>query len=461
MTLTKFINGPFYFPVDGVDSGSKEPMTKDDIIDFLGDDDDEETEQIDLDDKKDDKKKDKSDDKKDDDEEIEEEDTKDSKKKDKSKSDSEDEEDSEEDEDKDDLSELEEELDELDEEPDDEKLELTTPVSRREILKKYPNLFKDFPYMEKAYYREQQFTKYFPNPADAKAVVEKADVLDKFENDLAQGDITKALKAVQTNKKAFGKMVDKYMSALNDVDSKAYQHIYGNMVKHVIMSMVKRGQASKDDSLIESAEALNKFIFGSDQFEHPTMYGDTKDDEKDTTEDAVKKVKQEALESKFKGSVDDLTERVRKIFKSTIKTNIDKKEQMTDWARNVASDQALTTLENLMNRDTRFKSLIDRLWEKAIETDFSKDSMDRLKRAFTSKAQTLLPSVLKKVRTDALKGSGKKSAKAKEDIEDDDTDTTNRNDKRERNRSSRTPDKSAKNKIPANMSSLEYLMSDD
>ena len=33
-----------------------------------------------------------------------------------------------------------------------------TPVRRKEILAKYPKLFKDFPYLEKAYYREQQFT---------------------------------------------------------------------------------------------------------------------------------------------------------------------------------------------------------------------------------------------------------------------------------------------------------------
>ena len=36
--------------------------------------------------------------------------------------------------------------------PKEEDLELTTPVRRREILAKYPKLFKDFPYLEKAYY---------------------------------------------------------------------------------------------------------------------------------------------------------------------------------------------------------------------------------------------------------------------------------------------------------------------
>src|SRR5215831_19879700 len=58
---------------------------------------------------------------------------------------------------KDELAELEEELTG----PKEENLELVTPVRRGEILAKYPNVFKDFPYLEKAYYREQQFTETF------------------------------------------------------------------------------------------------------------------------------------------------------------------------------------------------------------------------------------------------------------------------------------------------------------
>src|SRR5215510_11268328 len=39
----------------------------------------------------------------------------------------------------------------------DENLELALPVRRKEILAKYPDIFKDFPYLEKAYYREQAY----------------------------------------------------------------------------------------------------------------------------------------------------------------------------------------------------------------------------------------------------------------------------------------------------------------
>ena len=146
----------FYAIPDGpggsgtTDLDSKD-LNKDSIYDALGDDNDI----IDLDDK--DEKKEKSS-KADEKEDVKPEDEDDADKtKDK------------EDEEEDELADLEEELDG----PDEEKLELTTPVRRKEILTKYPNLFKDFPYLEKAYYREQQFTEIYPTIDDARAASEK------------------------------------------------------------------------------------------------------------------------------------------------------------------------------------------------------------------------------------------------------------------------------------------------
>src|SRR5215471_8169350 len=139
----------------------------------------------------------------------------------------------------DELAELEAEL----QEPSEEQLELVTPVRRRDILKKYPNIFKDFPYLEKAYYREQQFTELLPTIEDAKAAVEKSKVLDRFESDVTSGNTETILRAVkETSPDAFLKIVDNYLPTLAKVDEKAFFHVIGNVTKHTIINMVNEAR---------------------------------------------------------------------------------------------------------------------------------------------------------------------------------------------------------------------------
>ncbi len=115
--------------------------------------------------------------------------------------------------------------------------------------------------------------------------------------------------------------------------------------------------------------------------------------------------------------------------------------------------------------------MVDKLWEKAIESDYSPESVNRIKRAFASKAQTLLPSVVQKARIAALKGMGKRVRDDNNDKQDEDSHPTKEskksNDSRSRRESNRGEesrqrnDSGSKSKVPAGMSSLEYLMSDD
>jgi hypothetical protein len=76
--------------------------------------------------------------------------------------------------------------------------------------------------------------------------------------------------------------------------------------------------------------------------------------------------------------------------------------------------------------------------------------MSKIHDAFISQAKTLLPSVIKKARNEALRGTGKKVAAEKEILT---SNPANRKGK-EQSRSS-SSDKGA---IPKGMTSLEFLM---
>jgi hypothetical protein len=136
---------------------------------------------------------------------------------------------------------------------------------------------------------------------------------------------------------------------------------------------------------------------------------------------------------------------------------------MTDYVKNHATQEALESLEDLISKDARFRSLLDKLWEKAFESGFSKESGDRIKSAYLSKAKTLLPSVIKKARNDALRGLGSRnSGREIEDREDSEERVAETKSASKTSKGNSAPPSSGKYKkeVPKGMSTLDYLMKD-
>jgi len=304
----------------------------------------------------------------------------------------------------DDLLELEQEL----EGPTEEQLELVTPVRRKEILAKYPTLFKDFPYLEKAYYREQQFTELLPTIDDAKAAVEARNVLDRFETDIMGGNTETLLRAVKTESpKGFAKIVDNYLPTLGRVDEQAYYHLLGNVTKHTIVAMVREARNSGNEALQSAAQLLNQFVFGTSEFKPPTNLSKNEPETEGKSKELEQR-EQQFVKQQFESSRTDLNTRINNTLRNTIDANIDPKKSMTDYVRRNASREALEMLDSVLSKDTRFTTLKDKLWEAVFASNFSKESVDRIKSAYLSRAKTLLPTVIKKARIDALKGLGKR-----------------------------------------------------
>ncbi len=337
--------------------------------------------------------------------------------------------------------------------PTEEQLELVTPVRRREILAKYPNLFKEFPYLERAYYRDQQFTELLPTIDDAKMAVEAKEVLDKFETDVMNGNTETLLKAIKTDSpRGFARIVDQYLETLGKVDSQAYFHVIGNLTKHTIIAMVNEARRSNNEALQTAAQVLNQFVFGTSQFAPPTQLSKN-EPENNEQEQKIRQREQEFVRRQFETSREDLNTRINNTLKNTIDANIDPKKSMTDYVRKNASREAIEMLEQVLSRDTRFTALKDKLWEAAFQDNFSKVSIDRIKTAYLSRAKTLLPTVIKKARIDALKGLGKR-VNEEEQAPDRSPITPGRPRSQESNKGGKIA--SAKD-IPKEMSTLDFL----
>jgi hypothetical protein len=294
-----------------------------------------------------------------------------------------------------------------------EELDNIEEVPRKEILKKYPDIFKDFPQLEKSFYREKRYAEMFPTIEDGKEALEKAENYDKFSETVLSGDITDILASVKSaDAKAYNKMVDGYLGTLQKVDQTAYFHVIGNVIKQTIAGMVRDGKASENENLQMAGVILNQYIFGKNEYEAPATFGPHKSDDK---EDELTKEKQEFFQAKFDSALEDLTTRSENVIKSTISKHIDPKDSMTGYVKSVAIEKALKEVDSLISQDARFKSVLDKLWQKAAEKNFSKTSLEDIQRAHLNKAKTLLPDIIRKHRSEALRGLGKRVNDEKEE----------------------------------------------
>lgn len=339
------------------------------------------------------------------------------------------------------------ELEELEDEEKEEvpeEIELRTPVRRKEILAKYPTLFKDFPYLETAYYREQQYTEILPTIDDAREAVERADQLSSYEKDLSTGNNESILKTIKDNNpQAFSKLVDNYLPNLAKVDQTAFYHVIGSVSSSVIKSMVEESQRTNNEDLKAAALILNQFVFGKSEFVAPQKFGpDERPNEQLNNE------RQEFIRERYDSARGDLSTKVENVLTSTISNHLDPKGQMTDYLRKNATKDCLSSLDSAIAGDTRFQAVLNNLWKKAFENNFTRDSIEKIRSAYLSKAKTILPTLIQRTRSEALRGLSK-----------------NREDKDRKGpvtpgRSAAPTSKESGTKIPAGMKTLDFFNQD-
>jgi len=223
---------------------------------------------------------------------------------------------------------------------------------------------------------------------------------------LLGGSAESILKAVkENNQDAYNKLVDNYLPSLAKVDQQAFHHVVGNVIKQTIIGMYQESRTTQNDALANAAVILNQFVFGTSNFAPPSQLA--KPESPDKSE--LQSERQKFIQERFETTRDDLATKVANTLKATIEQNIDPRESMTDYVKKNASRDAMEQLNSLIDKDTRFRAILDKLWEKAFQSNFSKDSVDKIRSAYFSKAKTLLPTVIKQARNSALKGLGKQT----------------------------------------------------
>jgi hypothetical protein len=338
-------------------------------------------------------------------------------------------------------------------EPEDE-LEFVNVPRKKEILKEFPELFKKFPGMERALYKEAQYAELFPTMQEAKIAKEELRGLKEVEAEILNGDLENVLKSVkEQNPESFDKVVNNYIHTLRKVDEQAYYGVLNFIIDNAIVTAYKTGHEQQDEQLMIAAQLINKFVHGSHNIQHP-RYPRQVRPENDPREQQLAQKQTELNYREFNGALSDVTERTENTIKATIDKYIDSKSQMTPYLRDKAVTDVLAELNQSIQSDARFKSVLDNLWRESANNGYSTQSKNKIRNQIINKAKVVLPDIIRRVRAEALKNNRSMSIR-------NDKDDERASDREEREPSERRTQTNKKPQMPSRkVSTLDFLNQD-
>lgn len=339
---------------------------------------------------------------------------------------------------------------EEDEELKEEDLELTTVPRRQEILKAYPDIFKKFPALNNVLYREKEYTEVFGSVEDAKDIKDRAETFDRFEGEVLNGNIGAVFHSLKdADNEAFASMINNIMPALYKEDQSAYFHIVGDTLKRSLQTAFQGG----NEDLKKAANAVYNYFFQGQQFQLG-QFGKPK--QQDSDKDKIDEERQALQQERFDSAQTELTSRIGNSLRNVINEVIDRNSQMTDYVRRNAVNDVLGELDDVIANDPRFTKIKDSLWEKAFEDGFSNQSTAKIRNAIINYAKSIAPGIIRKVRSEALKGQA-----SRED------NTSTRKSRDVADKIDEKPAKSSSSKrtdglpeLKTGMRSVDYLMAD-
>lgn len=293
--------------------------------------------------------------------------------------------------------------DETEETPKIDEDEVVDIPRRAQILKEYPDVFKKFPFLERAFYKVSEYDNIFPSLDDAKATVIKASVLGKIEHDINTGNLDNLFKGIkQTDPDGWNRCVDNMLKAVHTADEKAYGIILRNIMGNVIRGIEADGKEYDNEVLTNTAKTLKDIFFAS---KNPEQVKLGKEVKTDPESEKLNRERAQYEQQRYDTSLQEVTESVQNTLKGWIEQTIDPKGTMSPYVKRNAVKDALEMLENDLRNSKTLHPITQRLWMNARSNNYSRDSIKKIENAFKARGKTLLPSAIKKARAEALKDS--------------------------------------------------------
>jgi len=268
----------------------------------------------------------------------------------------------------------------------------------QQVKKASPDIFKKFPELKNAIFREQRYSEIFPSVEEAKTAKDRNESFAQLENDILEGKPEELLKAVEaTDKTSLTKFAHGLLPALLSQNKELYSEVISLPIKRAVQQAYLQAKKAGNKNLMNAALYVDDFFFEGDGIGNdPRLNTAPKKQEKSPDVERLEKERDEHAErirGEFNNSV---IESLRFKMGKEITSSIVQFEFDEYKRKNVARDIE-TEVNNILAADTRYQASIRSLYKQAESAKYSSDWKARLISAYLARAKAVLPIAKKKV----------------------------------------------------------------
>lgn len=296
-----------------------------------------------------------------------------------------------------------EEIEEEVEEVDSEAAPNQRP-SFKEITKKYPKFFKEFPAVREALGRELAYTQEFPTVEEAKDAKEVISNFTKLEQSIMSGDPALLLGSLHSkDEKALAKFAKNFLPTVQRGNPKLFSALVTPYIKRVFANALDNAESAGNENLKKSVQWMSKFVFGTQDGSIPPDEKEEEDGKPSSRESELEEENKRLAFStlqRFSGDVKDYTE---KVMKREILKNVDPENAMPEFMQDALIGKIVTEIQKSLNSDVSHTQFMTKLWQKAQKNGYTQEDRSQLINAFLARARKILPSIRDKHKKEVMK----------------------------------------------------------
>jgi len=265
----------------------------------------------------------------------------------------------------------------------------------KQIEAKYPELFKDFPSLRHAFFREQEFSKLFPSMEDAKVASENVAIFNDLQADVLEGTGERLLNSLK-EADSLKRFSTKFLSNLNKVDRDLHWEVIAPVLEDALRAFYREGKTRGSEDITNAADHLAIFLFGDPDVASGKKSITRQIEEKEPKVDPEQQKWRQERVNTFRSDVyDSCIDGITPMIQQGIPAETSK------FMKDALTKSILTEVDKLIASDKTHQSYVDKLWDKAIASGFNKDSKTSITAAYLARAKSLIPSVRRRLITEA------------------------------------------------------------